>query len=713
MPLLPIAMNFLPTADAAPSKTAKNRKNKKAKAKAQSGTDTMKNTPKKDTKGSQEMNMASVVSTRANSEEARSVTSDSEFPENVSQLLEAYAKGTDNKVTIAQIFDAAFKNKVSMSAVGAKLLSTATRRGKKALPEVEGVLQRLRQAKAVTASALPGYLFLAKSYALKGHFEQAEQLLGELRRAKVENLGTVLALLFELSVRTMRFDKGWSYLEQTLDANGRAHKVSVSLLLKKQRHPKGLQLVERFVAQQPADSDEVLFNSLLDACGRVNDMPRLERTLASMEVCGISRSAATYGTLLKSFGARNDFESVKKTWAEMKAAEIPMNAVTYGCMLDACVRCKQFSVVKEVWRELVIAGMHKNTVLYSTMIKGYVCQRDLPKALEMKTMMIVEGVALNAVTYNSLIDVAIRCKDWVTSASLLAEMRELGLVADLITYSTLIKGLCDMGKLDDAMHLFQHFEAEGVAADEILFNSLLEGCVKARAATSIAMSLLHAMRARGVAPSTVTVSIVLKLFAQNEDLDGAIELAINCNASLGVQPSAAIFTVLTKILVAGSRAKDAALILSNLPSLGLWPRISMCVAVIPSLVADDELETCVELLYVAVNSPRIAGENSQALRSNLKELTDAIVCRGSDPLKQSMSIVLEACGYTGIAPQGLTRSLSQQLYQAQGQPTWATGQEFVPAVAEFVPGQIWCAEQTTEENPSASTEVTSPQRRGA
>ena len=46
---------------------------------------------------------------------------------------------------------------------------------------------------------------------------------------------------------------------------------------------RGIELVEKYIDMQREDADDILFNSLLDTCCRIKDIPRLEKTLQKMK----------------------------------------------------------------------------------------------------------------------------------------------------------------------------------------------------------------------------------------------------------------------------------------------------------------------------------------------------------------------------------------------------------------------------------------------
>ena len=128
-------------------------------------------------------------------------------------------------------------------------------------------------------------------------------------------------------------------------------------------------MVERFIQQSP-ETDEVLFNALLDTCCRLRDLSRLEATRKRMRELQIYPSHVALGILVKAYGQGGDTSRVLQVWDEMAEQRQEANAVTYGCMIDACVRCGHMPKAVEIFQDIKKRRRHRNTVLYTMLIKG-------------------------------------------------------------------------------------------------------------------------------------------------------------------------------------------------------------------------------------------------------------------------------------------------------------------------------------------------------
>jgi len=338
-------------------------------------------------------------------------------------------------------------------------------------------------------------------------------------------------------MRKRGVEEAWNSLEEMQLGGTTTDKYTVSRMLMKTvgdgrarmnptRVYRAISLVEKFIEMQPTDVDEVLFNALLDTCGRLKDLPRLEALVQRMKDLQVTPSPVTLGILVKTYGQAGDIEKVLQVWGEMEKQRVHANAVTYGCMIDACVKCGHLATAVDIFKGMRQTGKHRNTILYTTLIKGYGLEKDLQSALALFKEMPQEGVPYNTITYNSIIDACVKGGDLATAEMLLHEIAssESPIEPDLITFSTLLKGYCHIGDLDKALQLAEAIKSRGLRCDELVYNTLMDGCVKANDVTA-GVGLFEEMVQAGMRPSTITNSILARLYQRagyEEDANEAV-----------------------------------------------------------------------------------------------------------------------------------------------------------------------------------------------
>ncbi|CAK0794232.1 unnamed protein product [Prorocentrum cordatum] len=111
-------------------------------------------------------------------------------------------------------------------------------------------------------------------------------------------------------------------------------------------------------------------------------------------------------------------------------------------------------------------------------------------------------------TYNALLAVCIQCGDPSAAVRTFKEAVESNM-ADVVTYNTMIKCLTQHGKLAKARAVMTSMYAIGLHPNVVTYNELIDANVKQQNSRAV-WELVDEMQSNKVAPSTITVSILLK-----------------------------------------------------------------------------------------------------------------------------------------------------------------------------------------------------------
>jgi pentatricopeptide repeat protein len=101
---------------------------------------------------------------------------------------------------------------------------------------------------------------------------------------------------------------------------------------------KAIQLLEDIQEDGSFKADEILYNSLIDACVKFNEINKSLQLFEEMKRKLIEPSSVTYGILIKAYGKQNELGQAFRIFEEMKTKRVSVNDVTYGCLVDACVK---------------------------------------------------------------------------------------------------------------------------------------------------------------------------------------------------------------------------------------------------------------------------------------------------------------------------------------------------------------------------------------
>merc|ERR1719213_1180753 len=343
-----------------------------------------------------------------------------------------------------------------------------------------------------------------------------------------------------------------------------------SIMMKGLKHSTNREDVDQtlnLIEQAAVVPDEVLVNTLLEACIRLNDVGRLTSALRAFRSQGTVPSEHAYATVLKAYGHARALPDVLATWADMLDRKVRPTEATFAAMVDACVANGAVEDAGRVFAEMKaqIPDFATPASTYQTLIRVLVQRKQHDKALEIYEDMRESKVQPNLATFNALIDVCARNGAVEKAGQLFKDMCMLGVAPDLITYSTVIKGYCVTGDLEQAIQLFSLMRKRGVMPDAVLFNSILDGAAR-KQMTSLVEQVFSDMESSGVAPGNFTLSILVKMHGKNHDIETAISYFDTLPQRYGFEPNAQVYMCMVAACVSCGRVAQAQEFFDKIPS---------------------------------------------------------------------------------------------------------------------------------------------------
>merc|ERR1719213_169354 len=272
-------------------------------------------------------------------------------------------------------------------------------------------------------------------------------------------------------------------------------------MMKGLRHSSASEDVDRtlnLIQRAGVCPDEVLVNTLLDACTRLRDVKRLTAAPSTFRGSGGVPSEHAYGTVIKAYGHARAVDEAWATWKEMLSRKVTPSDATVATMVEACVANGAASDARTVLADMRAAGA-KVAAPYLSLLKSFAQRKEMQPAMEVYADMQAAGVEITVQAFNAVIDVFARCGDVERAAAVFREMC-LRVTPDLTTYAMIIKGYIVQGDLEQAIQLFTLMRKRGVAPDAVLFNAVLDGCAR-KQMVSLAGHILTDMETSDIAPS--------------------------------------------------------------------------------------------------------------------------------------------------------------------------------------------------------------------
>jgi len=369
--------------------------------------------------------------------------------------------------------------------------------------------------------------------------------------------------------------------------------------------------------------DEILYNCIMDACLRFNQVDRMLELYEEMLEKNISPSSVTCGIVIKGYGMKGEVDSALKVYQHMKINKIEISSVTYGCLINVCVKNNKLNKAFELYESLTKEGIEMNTILYTTLIKAYSKTRNLNKVIEILNLMIKSNNAKpNIITYNIVIDCCIKCGNYDLAYkyyyyliktnknnNMINNMNDnLIIKPDIVTFSTLIKGEIHNRCFEKAKILMNKMlEYDYIKPDCILLNTLLDGCEKCNSYKD-ALNIFNLFRKKNVSINMMTYSILLKILGVLGDFENSLKLFEEIQNNNNILMNLIIMTCFIKTCFSTNHIKEAIDTFNSLKKYNIKPDTISYITMINGIInnssstSSNNIEYAKELINIVKKS---------------------------------------------------------------------------------------------------------------
>jgi len=417
------------------------------------------------------------------------------------------------------------------------------------------------------------YNTLMKGYAAKGDFQRARLLLSEMKDSGFQADQASFNCLISAAVTTGDTAQVWSVFEEMQKAGLEADSFTLAILMKLVRKSNNRRDAQRALGVLDSSKvdifkDDVLLNTVLDACIHLKDARRLSWVVWQFEKSSMKPSVQNFGLIIKAYACLKRTDRCWSVWKEMTEvrALVPSD-VALSCMLDAVVSAGQTQEGVALFRQWE-GIIPPNTIIYSNLIKGFAAIGDAEQAMEVYEELKSRGLRMNIVAYSTLIDAQAKSGNPQKAQALLEQMEKEGCAPNTITYSCLLKAHCVKGDLDSGLKVFQDMISKGLKPDTVVFNTLLDGAVRC-GQFNLCDRLVTEISNYGLEVSNFTLSIIIKMWGKRRKLDKAFVAVREAVEAGRLQLDSKLCTCLISACFHNQQPKRA---LEALEEMKSWPR---------------------------------------------------------------------------------------------------------------------------------------------
>ncbi|OMO73502.1 E3 ubiquitin-protein ligase [Corchorus olitorius] len=327
--------------------------------------------------------------------------------------------------------------------------------------------------------------------------------------------------------------------------------------------------------------DVLTYNVMIKLCARADRKDLLVFVLERMIEKGIRSCMTTLHSLVAAYVGFDDLETAEKIVQAMREGRNDLCRILRDANLEDLKRAKeneyydeeeedensynfsQNEIVDIVFEKLLPNSIEPsseppllpkvytpNSRIYTTLMKGYMKAgrvSDTVRMLEAMRHQDDKASHPDHVTYTTVVSAFVKAGLMDRAREVLAEMTRIGVPANRITYNILLKGYCQQLQIDKAKELLREMADDaGIKPDVVSYNILIDGCILIDDSAG-ALAFFNEMRERGIAPTKISYTTLMKAFA----LSGQPKLANKVFNEMLRDPRVKVDLVAWNMLVEG------------------------------------------------------------------------------------------------------------------------------------------------------------------
>ncbi|KAL6579756.1 hypothetical protein OROMI_007780 [Orobanche minor] len=307
--------------------------------------------------------------------------------------------------------------------------------------------------------------------------------------------------------------ESWEFFSKMMHKKGVKWSLEPVVALIKSFCDEGLRkealIIQSELEKRGISSNAIIYNTIMDAYNKSNQIEEAEGLFAEMKTKGISPTSATYNILMDAYSKRMQPEIVEKLLQEMENNGLEPNVISYTCLISAYGRKKKTSnMAANAFLRMKKVGIKPSSHSYTSLIHAYSVDGWHEKAYEAFENMLREGIDPSIGTYTALLDASRRAGDTETLMRIWKMMIRNKIEMTRVTFNILLDGFAKQGHYVEARDIMCEFAKIGFNPNVMTYNILINAYARGRQESKIPQ-VLKEMGALNLKPDSVTYSTMI------------------------------------------------------------------------------------------------------------------------------------------------------------------------------------------------------------
>ncbi|KAJ3680859.1 hypothetical protein LUZ60_015348 [Juncus effusus] len=279
--------------------------------------------------------------------------------------------------------------------------------------------------------------------------------------------------------------------------------------------------------------DILTYNVLIKMCARAGRKDLISSTFEKIININLEPCITTYTSLIAAFVGFGDLKTAEMIIQAMREGQTDICQLLRDRNLDNENTSDNNIMLLDVEMNELLENMvgNENVAvpvrelskiykpdcrIYTTLMKGYMKAGRLDDVVWTIKAMKLESDPKSRpdhVTYTTVITALVNVGSMDQAHDVFNEMKSANIHANLRTYNVLLKGYCSKLEVNKAKELMREMETQvGIKPSVESYNTLINGCILIDD-TASALAFFNEMRDKGIAPSKISYTTIMKAFA--------------------------------------------------------------------------------------------------------------------------------------------------------------------------------------------------------
>ncbi|XVF07965.1 hypothetical protein REPUB_Repub06bG0184800 [Reevesia pubescens] len=416
-----------------------------------------------------------------------------------------------------------------------------------------------------SASAKSGHTFYAssliKSMLRSGYLPHVKAWSAVVSRLSTESPSESINLFDSITRRVRRFKDPSIVADSKPDTA--AYNAVLNACANLGDKSKFLKLFDE-MSERRCEPDILTYNVMIKLCARADRKDLLVFVLERIVEKRIRFCMTTLHSLVAAYVGFDDLETAEEIVQAMREGRNDLCKILRDANLEDLKQAEEDN--KDYDDDEEEEEEEENRKDLSQSERDVIFEKLLPNSIEPSSEppLLPKVYAPNSRIYTTLM------KGYMKTA----EMTRIHVPANRITYNILLKGYCQQLQIDKAKELLREMADDAeIKPDVVSYNILIDGCILTDDSAG-ALAFFNEMRERGIAPTKISYTTLMKAFA----LSGQPKLANKVFDEMLRDPRVKVDLVAWNMLVEGycrlGLVEEAKKIIQRMKENGFYPNVA-------------------------------------------------------------------------------------------------------------------------------------------